>query len=610
MKKRSRSFGMKAAAVFAVTVTFFSTVLLAFGIVFLYAMGGYEGTSGYAKINAAEFFMNKYADSIRYMRNNGRDPFLRYDGANFWLEIRDSDGRVVQSNYHGEEILCRIDSTDKENGETYTLYAKPQPTQKDLMGSAYHVIDAGFGLMPLWISLAALGGLTTLALFVYLVAVAGMREDSDTPQENLIDHIPYDLFLAIYGFVVMFEYSLLHSVYNELWRVAMLAVLALADFLLLILLLMSTATRLKTGTILKKTVLVQFCFLIGRTIKKLFRGGMYVIRRLPLIWKTVLIAGGVSFGEFLAILLLWNRWDGLFLVFWAAEKAVLIPMLLLFSISMRKLQIGGEQMEAGAVDFKINTAHMPYDLKKHGETLNHLNAGMQRAVDEKMKSERMKTELITNVSHDIKTPLTSIINYTDLIEKEPLENERVKGYVEVLKRQSSRLKKLIEDLVEASKASSGCLPVNLQELEVGVLLSQAVGEYQERMERADQMLVLTQPQEPVRILADGRLLWRVFDNLLNNAFKYSQPNTRVYLTLEKIGNRAVVVFRNISKVPLNISSDELMERFVRGDSSRNTEGSGLGLSIAKSLTELQGGDFRLIVDGDLFKAMVSFAIID
>ncbi len=610
MKKRSRSFGMKAAAVFAVTVTFFSTVLLALGIVFLYAMGGYEGTSEYAKINAAEFFMNKYADSIRYMRDNGRDPFLRYDDANFWLEIRDSDGRVVQSNYHEEEILCRIDIADKGNGETYTLYAKPQATRKDLMGSAYHVIDAGFGLMPLWISLAALGGLTTLALFVYLVAVAGMREDSDTPQENLIDHIPYDLFLAIYGFAMMFENSLLRSTYDELWRMAMLAVLALADFLLLILLLMSTATRLKTGTILRKTVLVQLCLLIGRAIKKLFRGGMYVIRRLPLIWKTVLIVGGVSFGEFLAILLLWNRWDGLFLVLWAAEKMVLIPALLLFSISLRKLQIGGEQMEAGAVDFKINTAHMPYDLKKHGETLNHLNAGMQRAVDEKMKSERMKTELITNVSHDIKTPLTSIINYTDLIEKEPLENERVKGYVEVLRRQSSRLKKLIEDLVEASKASSGSLPVNLQELEVGVLLSQAVGEYQERMEQADQTLVLTQPQEPVRILADGRLLWRVFDNLLNNAFKYSQPNTRVYLTLEKIGNRAVVVFRNISKVPLNISSDELMERFVRGDSSRNTEGSGLGLSIAKSLTELQGGDFRLIVDGDLFKAMVSFAIID
>lgn len=233
---------------------------------------------------------------------------------------------------------------------------------------------------------------------------------------------------------------------------------------------------------------------------------------------------------------------------------------------------------------------------------------MKKAVDEQMKSERFKTELITNVSHDIKTPLTSIINYVDLIKKEDCDNEKIKEYTEVLDRQSSRLKKLVDDLVEASKASSGVLAVDMKPCEIGVLLSQTAGEYEEKLKKAGLELVLTQPETSVTIMADGRHLWRIFDNLMNNVCKYSLPSSRVYLTLEEQNGNAVVTFKNISKTPLNITSDELMERFVRGDSSRNTEGSGLGLSITKSLTELQKGKFDLTVDGDLFKATLTFKI--
>ena len=276
---------------------------------------------------------------------------------------------------------------------------------------------------------------------------------------------------------------------------------------------------------------------------------------------------------------------------------------------MEKLQTGSQKIASGDLDYRVDTRRMFWEFKKHGENLNNISLGMSRAVDERMKSERFKTELITNVSHDIKTPLTSIINYVDLLNREDLPDGTIKEYVGVLVRQSSRLKKLIDDLVEASKASTGNIVVNSTRTEIGVLLTQAAGEYEERLRSNELELIQNQPEEEVYIMADGRLLWRVFDNLMNNICKYSQPGTRVYLDLEKVNGEVVITFKNISRNPLNISSEELLERFVRGDSARSTEGSGLGLSIAKSLVELQGGKLDLAIDGDLFKVILKFKTV-
>jgi signal transduction histidine kinase len=223
-----------------------------------------------------------------------------------------------------------------------------------------------------------------------------------------------------------------------------------------------------------------------------------------------------------------------------------------------------------------------------------------------MKSERFKTELITNVSHDIKTPLTSIINYVDLLGKEPLDNPTAQEYLEILNHQSARLKKLIEDLIEASKASTGNLPVHPELCDATVMLTQVVGEFKERAEANSLDIVVDSPEPPINIMADGRHLWRVIDNLMSNICKYALPGTRVYIDLERRDGMVVMTFRNISRDRLNISSDELMARFVRGDSSRNTEGNGLGLSIARSLTELMEGDLEIRIDGDLFKAILRF----
>lgn len=237
-----------------------------------------------------------------------------------------------------------------------------------------------------------------------------------------------------------------------------------------------------------------------------------------------------------------------------------------------------------------------------------MQQGVQRAVDERLRSERMKTELITNVSHDIKTPLTSIVIYVDLLKKEEINSPKAQEYLEVMDRQSKRLKKLTEDLVEASKASSGVIPVDCQPTNVNVLLSQLEGEYEERLQKAElTMIVHPAAGDPV-VLADGKLLSRVMDNLMNNIGKYAMPGTRVYAAAAADEKESTISIKNVSRNELNVSADELMERFVRGDSSRHTEGSGLGLSIAKSLVELQGGRFELSIDGDLFRADISLPL--
>jgi signal transduction histidine kinase len=245
------------------------------------------------------------------------------------------------------------------------------------------------------------------------------------------------------------------------------------------------------------------------------------------------------------------------------------------------------------------------DLKRHADQLNSLGQTISNGVEEQMQSERFKAELITNVSHDLKTPLTSIINYVDLLKKADIQDPQAAEYLEVLERKSQRLKKLTEDLVEASKASTGSLPVDLERLDLEQLLDQALAEYQDRLAGQGLVVVRAPAQGPVWVRADGRHLWRVIDNLLSNCAKYALPGTRVYVSVQQEGDCAQLSVKNISREELNVPAQRLMERFVRGDAARAAEGSGLGLSIAQSLTELQGGRFAIGIDGDLFKATVT-----
>jgi len=263
------------------------------------------------------------------------------------------------------------------------------------------------------------------------------------------------------------------------------------------------------------------------------------------------------------------------------------------------------RMGQGDLETKVDDKLLLGSFREYATHLNALAGVAMDAAKKQMRSERMKAELVTNVSHDIKTPLTSIINYVDLLQKTDSPEER-KSYLEVLSRQANRLKKLIEDLMEMSKASTGNLPVELNRVDAGEAIRQALGEFSEKLEQAQIIPVLNLPQEPVQMTADGRLTWRVLSNLLSNAVKYAMPGTRLYIDLVRADGYVSISLKNISREPLNVSSDELMERFVRGDASRNTEGSGLGLNIARSLMELQKGQLELLVDGDLFKATLLF----
>jgi len=239
------------------------------------------------------------------------------------------------------------------------------------------------------------------------------------------------------------------------------------------------------------------------------------------------------------------------------------------------------------------------ELQELGKNINNLKQGMKKAVEESMKAERLKTDLITNVSHDLKTPLTSIINYTDLLKKEKIENENAQKYIEILEEKSKKLKNLTEDLIEASKISSGNETVNLEKLDLKEMVLQANGEFAEKFETKNLDVISNLPQEAVIMDLDGKKMWRVLENLYQNVYKYSLENTRVYVDLA-VHDNIVFTIKNISKEKLNISPDELMERFIRGDSSRHTGGNGLGLSIAKDLSKLNGGTLKIEIDGDLF----------
>ena len=275
--------------------------------------------------------------------------------------------------------------------------------------------------------------------------------------------------------------------------------------------------------------------------------------------------------------------------------------------SYNKIKNSINELYNGKTNLQLNQEEFTKTDRQMAYEINNIAGGFSNAIDEKLKSEKLKTELITNVSHDIKTPLTSIINYVDLLKKENIEGEKANEYLSILDNKSQRLKKLTEDLVEASKASAGAIKLNFEKLNINELIKQVSGEFEDKFKTHNLQKIITLPEKEVYIKADSRYLYRVLENMYSNIAKYALEGTRVYIDITEKDNKVYIELKNVSKQKLNISADELMQRFVRGEASRNTEGSGLGLSIAKSLTELQKGKFNIYLDGDLFKVTIEFA---
>ncbi|MBQ8604860.1 MAG: HAMP domain-containing histidine kinase [Oscillospiraceae bacterium] len=437
-----------------------------------------------------------------------------------------------------------------------------------------------------------------LVLFATIMRSAGHYRGKEAVTPNYFDKVPLELYLLVDGAVIATSGALTAYLFHYRWGFEVIFVSLSICYLASIFLCTSIAVRCKTYTLLTNTFTWRFFSAVGRFVVGIWHSICFYITSLPLYWQTAAAIAVLT----LISLLLWPVGP-----FIAAAIAVVVFGRI--HMAWGRIATGIEKIARGDTDYKVDTHRMPKEIAAHAENLNNINIIVSNAVNERMKGERLKTELITNVSHDIKTPLTSIINYIDLIQKENITRQPMADYVNVLQRQSDRLKKLIDDLVEASKASTGNIAVHLSTTGVNLLLNQAVGEYMDKAENRNLELSLNLPGEEMYVLSDGRLLWRIFDNLLNNACKYSRPGTRIYINAQKDGDKAVITFKNVSRTQLNISPDELMERFVRGDSSRNTEGSGLGLSIAQSLTEILNGHMVLEIDGDLFKAVLTFDMI-
>ena len=446
----------------------------------------------------------------------------------------------------------------------------------------------------LW-AVTAVCAVVAAASLVFSLSAAGHWPGHEGVHLTWVEKIPVDLFVL--GLTCMWYICLDAMNYPS-------ATLGLAVFVALAyLFVLAFTARCKAGTVLSDLLALRLLRLFSRGAVWTWRHLRRLFLGLPLAWKTAVVLLAVMAAD---LLIFAYGMDGGQAALYVTLHLVLLGAAIWQVLALRQLQRGGESLAKGDFSHPITLSRgaLP-ELKRHAANLNSVQQGIQQAVEEKMKSERLKTQLITNVSHDIKTPLTSIINYVDLLQKVDVQPETAREYIAVLDRQSRRLKKLTEDLVEASKASSGALPVELQPTDVAVLFDQIVGEYQERLADCRLTLVARPPETPVSVRADGKLLSRVMDNLVSNICKYALEDTRVYVVAARDDETVTISFKNVSRAELNISPDELMERFVRGDASRHTEGSGLGLSIAGSLVRLMNGTFALSIDGDLFRADVT-----
>ena len=521
--------------------------------------------------------------------------------------VEEESGAVVaefgdKENHKSDNVFSKqyfFESSESKTEKTYTVTIALAENfkVKDYYYTADKVVDIMYNVRILLPALClVLMGLAAFS-FVNLMCVSGRRSEDGNVVAGWGTNIPFDLVTAVTGIcslvvlcaVWKFSYNFGDLGASVVIGAGLVVVLAIVTGWC-----MSFALRIKLGKWWRNTVLF-----------KLFKLFFKALKHIPSVWRVAVLFFAVAIIE--AIVLVANAWepDNL-MIFWFVEKLVLFGVTVAVAVMAKKLIRGGEALASGDFSYRVDTQKMIGAVKKHGEALNRIGVGMNVAVEERLKSERMKTELITNVSHDIKTPLTSIINYSDLISKEKCDNENIKEYSVVLLRQSERLKRLIEDLIEVSKATSGNTELKIEPCNVGVMVLQAIGEYESRFSEKGLVIVSKEAENTSEILADGRKTWRILDNLMSNILKYALENTRVYISVEEYDNEIKIVFKNTSKESLEISAEELKERFIRGDSSRNSEGNGLGLAIADSLCEIQGGRLDLVIDGDLFKAVVSF----
>lgn len=448
--------------------------------------------------------------------------------------------------------------------------------------------------------------------FIYLASVAGKKHKSGEVEPALIDWLYTDIHTVIAAVIILLTASavddgILSKIRSIKYQEICLFIVSSIDIMVLICYSLSMIRHIKRKTLFRHTLTYN----LWKAVRRLF-GNLLGQIFSQKAFKPVIILFILAYGWLNAIfvsVMVNSRGSILaFLIILAMNMAVVYYASKALK-SLMTIMKWVNEMSRGDLEVDLEVDRMSRSLVPFANDIGCLQTGLKEAVNKAVKGERLKTELITNVSHDLKTPLTSIINYVDLLKKEKTDNDTIKEYVDVLDEKSARLKKLIDDLLEASKAASGNMNINLGDIDLCQLCEQSTAEFSDKTEKAGLDVRMKLSEKPTVVRGDGALMWRIMDNLLSNVVNYAQKNSRVYINIEETDGYGTITVKNISEAPLDISAEQLMERFVRGDKSRTTEGSGLGLSIAKSLAEAQHGRLELSVDGDLFKVIVKIPIV-
>ena len=586
----------------------------------------------YTKIEDDNYNASIYYNDYNY-ENSSINSYIKYiivdeKTENLYTNIKSSDYiKEIQEmknkknfwNYEGGKITTNIDSINQNNAK-YIIASYSQnyldgvkvysSFDEEAYGysNSYYIQNTVYEMFknnqnsPVY--LIPITSVLLLAMIVYLVWAIGHEKGKDEIQLSGIDKVPYEILITIIFFALGIFVSLgvasVETIIPQKMLIPLIVISYLGSYGSLAVGTATTIKRLKAKSFWRSFLIYKIYYWLKEKTKKFFK----VVsdknsskKKITIFYWGFIIISGLIFlvtASGIGILLL--------LVFWTW----IYILILKYIEKVDKIKKALKEIYEGNPNVHLEKEELTGVLKQMAEYINDIAGGFTNAIEQSLKSERLKTELITNVSHDIKTPLTSIINYVDLLKQENIEDEKIKQYIDILNQKSLRLKKLIEDLVEASKVSSGNVKLNIEVIDLKELLAQTLGEFEDRFETKKLKIDLEMLKEEVKIKADNRYMYRVIENLFSNITKYSIDNSRVYISLTKQNDRIKLEIKNISKDKLNITPDELMQRFVRGDKSRYTEGSGLGLSIAKSLTEMQGGKFDINIDGDLFKVIIEY----
>lgn len=573
----------------------------------------------------SEIVSNKAIQYFEYFNNT----YYTITEGNEVINIIDASKDTYNDEYYSKEIiedtelqipnLSRVKkyhTTKIEDFKIYTTYTEEFIDRKDDMfyKKLISKLKPYENQMLYTIPVASI---CLVISFIYLIIAIGHTKEKEEIDLNDFDKIPIEVILG-FAFIIVcsilaITFESLSYVTEQYYNFAISSFITVY-FLIYIICAVSLITvikRIKAKTLIKDSITGKICKWIFNIVKRVLRKFKNSYKKITEFWPITFKLIIIIVGYIIISIILISVMQG-----FGASLSLILAAYILYKFIERincykKIEEHLKKMYEGDHSEKLNSSDFTPEFQNIVKYINDVSSGFENAIQQGIKSERLKTELITNVSHDLKTPLTSIINYVDLLKKEKVENTKANEYIDILDNKSQRLKKLTEDLVEASKASSGTVKLHIEKINIGELIRQTTGEFEDKFKKNGLNIIFSIPNEEIYINADNKYMYRIIENLFSNISKYALENSRVYIDVrkQKTENKVKIDIKNISKERLNISAEELIQRFVRGDKSRTTEGSGLGISISKSLTEIQNGKFDLQIDGDLFKVELEFNVI-